>query len=361
MPYLTAATHKIDGFYEDELRKNEKYENVAILYAKISADKTYDFEKPQMSYGQWITTNSYDHNYKEIGKTFITEPVSMQTVMRWEQGGNIVDAFKIGIKEGMQSVNNAVAELIKNSSQAATELKGMFTGNSSMSDDQMRKINLMMRKARRKIINASSAYKNYGGSDTTINIPQLEFTFVASDFKNTHLTKAKTLLNYLLPTVETKGDKNDSMTGNEADDAKKEKIVKDIEKASSWMYEYAPNGYVNPAMGFDTKHIQGTFGLQIGGTKIKELIPTNVTVVQSRIRVLSDKDYDEKDAKTSCMRNFYDDALYLKVTNCNDASSVPLVIKILVQFEFAKFITQQDYTEVFFESLNKGYDIKFSL
>lgn len=360
MPYLTAATHKIDGFYEDELRKPNKYENVAILYAKISSDKAYDFEdanKPD--YATFINKTKYSNNYTEIGRTFITEPVSMQTVMRWEQGGNIVDAFKIGIKEGMQSVNNAVAELIKNSSQAANELQGMFTGTSGgMSEDQMRKINLMMRKSRRKIINASSAYKNYGGSDTTINIPQLEFTFVASDFKNTHLTKARTLLQYLLPTVKDKGKNDDKMTDN--DDEKK---LDNVDKASSWMYEYAPNGYVNPAMGFDTTHIQGTFGLQIGGTKVKELIPTNVTVVQSRIRVLSDKDYDEKDAKTSCMKNLCSSySEYLKVTNCNDDVSVPLVIKILVQFEFAKFIKQTDYDEVFFEQITKkGYDIKFNL
>lgn len=348
MPYLTAATHKIDGFYEDELRKADRYDNVAILYAKVSSDKSYDFEDKNATFDKWISSETFTNNYKEIARTFITEPVSMQTVMRWEQGGNIVDAFKIGIKEGMQSVNNAVAELIKNSKQAATEFGGLLNGNkTSMSETDMRKINLMMRKARRKIINASSAYKNYGGSDTTINIPQLEFTFVASDFKNTHLSKARELLGYLLPTVADKSsDKEAKMTDSEDDK------TSNIDRASSWMYEYPPNGYVNPAMGFDTSHIQGTFGLQIAGTKIRELIPTNVTVIQSRMRVLSDADYTSQSSKTSCMSHFYGLNQIVKVTNCNDASTVPLVIKILVQFEFAKFITQQDYDDVFFEQVS---------
>lgn len=357
MPYLTAATHKIDGFYEDELRKSGKYDNVAILYAKVNSDASYDFEDPNKStFDVWISSKAYENNYKEIARTFITEPVSMQTAMRWEQGGNIIDAFKIGIKEGMQSVNNAVAELIKNSKQAADELQGLFTGQNKMSESDLRKINLMMRKARRKIINASSAFKNYGGSDTTINIPPLEFTFVASDFKNTHLEKARELLDYLLPKVTSKADGDTISEDNSKQTAKD----KQIETASSWMYEYAPNGYVNPAMGFDTKSIQGTFGLQVAGTKIRELIPTNVTIVQSRMRVLTSDDYKSSYAKTACMKHFYDWPHIDTVTSCNSKQGVPLVVKILVQFEFAKFITKQDYDDVFFEQVakEKGYDIK---
>lgn len=358
MPYLTAATHKIDGFYEDELRKSGKYDNVAILYAKISSDKSYDFEDSTMpTFNKWIADNVYENNYKEIARTFITEPVSMQTAMRWEQGGNIVDAFKIGIKEGMQSVNNAVAELIKNSRQAAGELSSLFTGQDNMSESDLRKINLMMRKARRKIINASSAYKNYGGSDTTINIPPLEFTFVASDFKNTHLSKARELLSYLLPKV-TEKQKDDNISDDNPNAKQKTKQEVNIEKASSWMYEYAPNDYVNPAMGFDTKSIQGTFGLQVAGTKIRELIPTNVTIVQSRMRVLTSDDYKSNYAKTACMKHFYDIFHLPTVTSCNSKQGVPLVVKILVQFEFAKFITQKDYDDVFFEQVaNKDYKI----
>ena len=371
MPYITAATHGIDGFYEDALRTTKN--GRVILYAKRSTDAEVDVNKGALteSFDKVDANKTYENNFYPIAVTSMIEPIGIQTTLRWEQGGNIIDAFKLGIKSGMNSVTNAAAELIKNASGAVAEAVNFTTGGNDggFVDSQQRKINALMRKYRRKVISAASSYKNYGGSDTSISLPQLEFTFPASDFNGSHMKRCYQLLSYLLPvhTIKTKkqadeDQKNEmqsdssssssSSTSTTSSNSKSEQAAQNILDSTYWMYETPPNNYINPAMGFNTSFLEGTFAVDISGTVVKDLVPTAVTLVQSRARVLSAADYSDKSSK-HCMDAFYTNpATLLLMKNCNAKANMPAVIKIYVQFEFAKQITIQDWKQMFFEGVN---------
>lgn len=366
MPYITAATHEINGFYEDALwtTKNGR----VILYAKRSSDASVDVNEGNMEEGfkKIKDSDSYTNNFHPIAVTSMIEPVSIQTSMRWEQGGNIIDAFKLGIKSGMNSVTNAAAELINNASKGIMQVVDFTTrgDDGGFIDATQRKMNLLMRKYRRKVISAASAYKNYGGSDTSISLPQLEFTFPALDFNGTHMKRCYNVLSYLLPVHTIKSKKEmDADTKQDMDVQQEENNTQENRKAESqnildstyWMYETPPNNYVNPAMGFNTSFLEGTFALDISGTVVKDLIPTAVTLVQSRARVISESDYVDTSSK-HCMDEFYS-GTQLEYMRCKKLvgqtnKSIPVVVRLYVQFEFARNITIEDYQNMFFEGVD---------
>lgn len=348
MPYITAATHGINTFYEDALKKTRN--GRVILYAKKSSDASTDVHTADMSkaFTEVANNPSFTNNFYPIAVTSLVDPVSIQTSLRWEQGGNIVDAFKLGIKSGMNSVTNAAAELIKN---AATAYNTVFKPEASDANVTQRQVNMLMRKYRRKVISASSAYKNYGGSDTSINLPTLEFVYSASDFCGKHMQRAYNLLSYLLPvnTIQS----NKSLNSN-ADNQKmgvNSGVSDSVLDSTYWMYETPPNNYVNPAMGFNSSFIEGTFALDVSGTVVKDLIPTSVMLVQSRARVLSIADYAS--TKKHCMDDFYSATELLHIKGGLGAtiqkSVLPVVVKIIVQFDFAKHITIYDWQQMFFK------------
>lgn len=369
MPYITAATHGVDGFYEDALQDTKN--GRVILYAKRSTDAAQDVNEGALK-DSFNTVdnkdNAYSNNFYPIAVTSMVEPVGIQTTLRWGQGGNLIDAFKLGIKSGMNSVTNAAAEVIKNASQGVAEVFNKFGGEGAneFANSQQRKMNMLMRKYRRKVISAASAYKNYEGSDTSINIPQLEFTFCASDFSASHMQRAYNLLSYLLPinTIKSKAeideDNKQNMDKMENTDKPEERTQAEnnVLNSTYWMYETPPNNYINPAMGFNSSFLEGTFGLDVSGTFVPDLIPTAVTLVQSRARVLSASDYDNTGKLPHCMDEFYSskDLQNMKLKNDvgehKDKTNVPIVVKIFVQFEFAKHITIYDWKSMFFSYVN---------
>lgn len=385
MPYITAATHGVDGFYEDALKQAEN--GRVVLYAKISSDAKNDVNSGSLktSLDKAKEDSTYKNDYYAIAVTSMNEQVSIQTALRWEQGGNLIDAFKLGIKSGMNSVTNAAAELVKNASQGVAEVFNKVSGGNDggFANSQQRSMNMLMRKYRRKVISAASAYKNYGGSDTTVNLPQLEFTYPAVDFSGSHMKKCYTLLSYLLPinTIKTKeqADKDDKEDLNtEAETEERTAAENNVLNSTYWMYETPPNNYVNPAMGFNSSFLEGTFGLDVGGTFVPDLIPTSVTLVQSRARVLSAKDYENAKNIPHCMDEFYN-AATLTYMKCGAVASgaaskavsaitgnslsnvvgdqannnkIPVVVKVYVQFDFAKHITIYDWQSMFFEHIN---------
>lgn len=366
MPYINLSSHNINGFYEDALETNKT--GRVVLYAKQSSEATQDVNQKGKNLGDIVkgAEGQRFNNFYKIAVTSMMEPVSIQTSLRWEQGGNLIDAFKLGVKEGMNSVTNAAAEVVKAASNAVSSVATLFNStDDKMEDVKQRTLNLMMRKYRRKIISAANSYKNYGGSDTSISLPQLEFTFPASDFEATHMQKCYNLLSYLLPINVIKSGKDKDAENKEMglEEEKKNNQEKrtaqedNVNNSTYWMYEMPPNNYVNPAMGFNTSYLEGTFALDVCGVQIPDLIPTAVTMVQSRARVLSRLDYQNDRKIDYAMKHFYKDAELEMMLPKNFNSNIPAVVKLFVQFEFAKHITIKDWHSMFFERAGvQGYD-----
>ena len=356
MPFIRFPTHGVDGFYEDALKKSQQ--GRIILFAKKLANGRLNIdEKGSESYKE-ILSKKYENNFYPIAFTTMNDPLKISTQIQWERGGNLVDAFKVGLKEGMNAVTNSVAEIIKNANQEVNELSNGEFGWSQA------EVNAMMRKYRRKVISAASAYKNYAGSDTTIDIPTLEFTFPAQDFESTHLKDAYRLLTYLLPIVEIDGGSGNEQNQKMIKESNASGVDAAVINATSWMYEKPPNNYVNPAMGFNNDYIEGTFALDVSGTVIEDLIPTGVVMTQSRARVLSRENYGIGNSFVSkavsvlmknnnlCMKNFYtDDEYKLMTEGCQKENNIPAVVRLYVSFDIAKKMTIYDWQKSFFTNI----------
>lgn len=361
MPYITVSTHGINGFYEDALLTNKV--GRVILYAKQSSEAEIDVNSTDLKQGfKYIKEHSSErsNNFTPIAVTSLLDSVNIQTSLRWEQGGNLIDAFKLGVKDGMNAITSAAAELINTASKGIGDIKGLFGADTPEAyNARSRNMNLVLRKYRRKIISAANSYKNYGGSDTSISLPQLEFTFPAQDFCATHMQKCYNLLSYLLPVnvikSEAQKEEDEKEMGQEESKNNQQEQAQesqDIKKATYYMYEMPPNNYVNPAMGFDSAYLEGTFGLDVNGVYIPDLVPTAVSMVASRARVLSKSDYENPNNMKYAMDDFYTNNLKnMKCENTSegDNSRIPAVVSLFVQFEFAKHITIRDWHQMFFK------------
>ena len=377
MPYLRFPT-PVNGFYDEAMKTSSK--GRAILYAKM--DNNNDENEVGIDYNDPSIKEAYSNNYYPIAVTSISDTFSMTTQIQWEQGGNIVEAFIASAREGMQSATRNFRELVKIGNDAFKKFQQLLGKEvTGLFDDAM--INKITKMGRRQIISAQSAYKTFGGSNTTINIGQLDFTFPAIDFNCTHMKQAWALLSYLLPVVGVqKGGKEDKMqtqsTIKNADGTETSEKGEISLENISWMYESAPNGYFNPMNGYETSMIEGTFAIDINGNLVTELVPVGVNILASRSRVLSEQDYLVENATGNkevpsdlCMKTFYPNELeYNRMilrtpTNPRETKkhlqNVPSVLKIQVQFDFAKKITVYDYYNSLFKGMwEEGEKIKGS-
>lgn len=392
MPYLDFPV-PFNGFYEDYL-KSTNTRGIVHLYSKVQPTedgelppvglsdkeifettlekaeyeaKLNDIAKNNRSGYILSTGNNVKINdgskvsgsisaWKYLATTVSLDKLSMSTVLNWNEGGNIIDALKVGFAKGAANMKSGVFEMLNMMDDIISFVAngiGMNPEDETFQDEM--KSNAAMRIARRKLISASSAFKNYQGSDTRIGLPNLDFVFPAVDFEKTHLKNAWKLLEKLLPRIvisDTSGSAsatNLTKQNNEGVDAGSKVSFK------SWMMEEAPNAYVNPGTGFDTSLVQGTFALKIDGYSIFELIPTSITLSTSRLKVLSTDDYKNG---PKYLGSFYEGSSSVignskgvrleDVINCQSSTDVPLVIRISVSFDFARKVTTEDYKNIFF-------------
>ncbi len=383
MPYLKFPA-PFYGFYEDYL-KTRNVRGVIHLYTKVKPEPTQEIGS-DIAYAtndDWIRAakqadlskdgfGSYRNNmgtpsngWKKLATTTMFEPLVMSTNIQWDVGGNLIDALKSGWQKGRLSVIKGVTNIIDLLDQGISgflHLAGWNEDGSTFVDT--RRSNAAQRIARRRIISASAGYKNFAGSDTQLQLPQLEFVFTASDFQGTHVKQARELLLRLLPRIVITDKDPTQAMGSSQEEQGATKV-----KFSSWMLEEAPNEYVNPATGFNTELIEGTFGLVIDGHQILELVPTGVNLSFSRLKVLCRDDYKEgpiyldkyygskigdtavaptKDQKKKAyIEDVCGDTLPTEI-------NVPLVIRIQATFDFARKVTQGDYDNIFFKFAKSG-------
>lgn len=393
MPYLDFPV-PFNGFYEDYI-KSTNTRGIVHLYSKVQPTENGELPPVGMSdkeifestlkkedyeaklndiannnrAGYILSTNNNiainDGSkfsgsisaWKYLATTVSLDKLSMSTVINWNEGGNIIDALKVGFAKGAANMKSGVFEMLNMMDQiisyAANGL-GISNGDQIFQDEM--KSNAAARIARRKLISASSAFKNYQGSDTRIGLPNLDFVFPAVDFEKTHIKNAWKLLEKLLPRIViTDGNKTFSNDSINKDASDFNKNTGSAINFKSWMMEEAPNAYVNPGTGFDTTMVQGTFALKIDGFSIFELVPTSINLSTSRLKILSTDDYkngprylrDYYEGNTTIVGNSNGVKLDDVVT-CQSSSNVPLVVRISVTFDFARKITTEDYKNIFF-------------
>lgn len=392
MPYLDFPV-PFNGFYEDYL-KSTNTRGIVHLYSKVQPTengelpsvglsdkeifettlekaeyeaKLNDIAKNNRSGYILSTGNNVKINdgskvsgsisaWKYLATTVSLDKLSMSTVLNWNEGGNIIDALKVGFAKGAAKMKSGVFEMLNMMDDMISFVAkgiGMNPDDKTFQDEL--KSNAAMRIARRKLISASSAFKNYQGSDTRIGLPNLDFVFPAVDFEKTHLKNAWNLLEKLLPRIVI-SDTSSSASATNLTNQNNEGVDSGSKVSfKSWMMEEAPNAYVNPGTGFDTSLVQGTFALKIDGYSIFELIPTSITLSTSRLKVLSTDDYKNG---PKYLGNYYEGSSSVvgnskgvqleDVINCQSSTDVPLVIRISVSFDFARKVTTEDYKNIFF-------------
>lgn len=343
MAYITFPT-PVNGFYDEALKDNIR--GRVILYVKKDSNNA-EFKRESFAK---VSSGDYNNIYYPLAVTTMIDPLSISTSIRWEQGGNLWDQVKVLYSKGMDSIYKSANGFYRVLTEALSDWqrktgKDLPFGLSNLITDEAAQ-NAANSKAGLVLTSAAAGFKSFAGSETVINIPMLEFTYPAEDFEASHMIKAWILLSYLLPNIGVKkqdADKIKSTSGN-------------IEYDSA-LYEEAPAGYTNPMKGFSTTMIEGTFALDIGGNVVTDLVPTNVSVNISRVKVLSTNDYKERTSSgfgkvlKTYFDSFYTPTELATMKKCQETEHIPSVIKVSVAFDFAKKFTVNDYKRVMFNDV----------
>lgn len=310
-----------NGFYEDSVL-NDVTTSVR-LYAKLRGDPSGSPDKA-----------GYTNNFYKIASTPLVTPVSMNTTMQWVQGGTLLDAFIGGVKQGVGNVLSSVGQIATELQQA----KGVLTGKGMFNQAAL---NDFLKKVRYKVVSASSGYKNYDGSDTNLNVPPVEFYFVARDFNASHLQDAWRVLTYVLPQLKQPS------TDKETADPRYANSKDGNDFKERFLAEFPPNNYVNPAMGFNTDWLEGTFALSWGGIQIKNLVVRDCSIDASTTKVL----YEDANSGRAVVDDFYTSSS----SKVQSSSDVPYMIRMTLSFELAYRVTIRDWRTIMFSGLDSTF------
>jgi hypothetical protein len=195
-----------------------------------------------------------------IAVTPLRSPLSMSVDINWIQGTDFTTMFKEGVGAAMQ----AVVETYKNIDQLVTKAVnevGGWGGHHKFNDANYQKTR---GQSQARLIFASDGYAKFGGSESSIGIPELEFIFVDTGKGSDYLSQVAKLLNHTLPYI--------------ADSYYSKKVG---DKTMYYKTEIPPNDFRNRYDGFSSAGLSNDLTICLGHRTIPHVLPTRVDIEYS--------------------------------------------------------------------------------